>query len=299
MLKFAILQTVAYADVFDYPLKTQEVHRYLTGSSASPEQTDEGLRELAGQAGPLRCVDGYYLLAGRESIVAIRLRREKIAARLWPRAVHYGGMIAALPFVRMVAVTGSLAMRNVEQDADLDYLVVTAPGRLWLCRAMALALGRWAALATLGKTSLCPNYLISENALEFPDQSLYAAHELAQMVPLSGMPVYRRIRALNPWVRDFLPNADGLPPGHIPPRGSGPEHGLKTALEGILRTRAGVWLERWEMRRKTHRLRAETGDNPEVSFSADVCKGHSNQHGWKTEQTLQERLARLALEITP
>jgi hypothetical protein len=254
------------------------------------------------------------MLPGRESIVSTRQRRQQIASRLWPHALRFGSIIARLPFVRMVAVTGSLAMDNVENNADLDYLIVTAPGRLWLCRALILALGR---LTMLQGIQLCPNYIISQRALEFPARNIYAAHELAQMVPLSGMDVYDQIRALNLWMKeDFLPNADGAPlrtvsdpatvsvsrarswlPPWLRPQGAfGSARGIAHRpheaawLEALLLTPPGAWLEKWEMDRKIRKLRRENGDNPEAGFSADLCKGHSQRHGQKTEQALSQKL---------
>ena len=56
------------------------------------------------------------------------------------QAVRYGLTIARLPFVRMVAVPGALTMDNVEPGDDVDYLIVTAPDRLWLCRAVVIEL---------------------------------------------------------------------------------------------------------------------------------------------------------------
>jgi hypothetical protein len=282
VLKRAILHTVIYADIFDYPLTVHEIHRYLTGVSASLETVENAL------PGVLRQMGDYYTLPGRESIVSTRQRRQQIASRLWPGALRFGSLIARLPFVRMVAVTGSLAMDNVENNADLDYLIVTTPGRLWLCRALILALGR---LAALQGVRLCPNYIISQRALEFHTRNIYAAHELAQMIPLSGIDVYEQIRALNLWMKeDFLPNADGAPLRSIPNLGATSASTARAWLEALLLTPPGAWLEKWEMDRKIRKLRRENGDNPEAAFSADLCKGHSHRHGQKTEQVLNKKL---------
>ena len=201
----AILQTVAYADVFDYPLTSAEIHRYLTGRRASRDDVEQVLEEerLLSRAG------NWYTLPGREQLATIRRRREQIAVRMWAQASGYGRIIASLPFVRMLAVTGSLAMNNVENHPDIDYLIVTTSGRLWMVRAMALAVARMAALQGV---RLCPNYLVTVQSLVFEEQTLYTAHELTQMIPLYGMDVYMRIDSLNRWKEHFLPNAEGLPP---------------------------------------------------------------------------------------
>jgi hypothetical protein len=229
----AILNTVVYADIFDYPLTLTEIHRYLTSACASLEVVSR----LAAAHRFLRPVGGYYTLMGREAIISTRARREKKAIRLWREAHYYGRIIAGLPFVRMVAVTGSLAMNNVEADADIDYLIVTTPGRLWLCRLLVLVIVRLAAFRGI---SLCPNFLLTQNALEIPEHSLYAAHEFVQMVPLSGLDLYLRMRTLNPWVWDFLPNASGLPEeaGDLP--GTDPALGLRPLLEWVLMTPPGA-----------------------------------------------------------
>ena len=276
----AMLHTVSYADIFDYPLTAAEIHRYL-GVDATLETVQSAL------PGPLVRSADYYTLPGRAAIVSMRQRRQQIASALWPHALHYGRLIARLPFVRMVAVTGSLAMDNVEASADLDYLIVTVPGRLWLCRALILLLGRFAALQG---AKVCPNYLVTQNALDFSPQNLYAAHELTQMVPLAGMDVYRQIRAANPWAESYLPNAGGPPQrGLSLPQPESVARG-GAWLEGLLPAYSVDRLEAWEMTRKIRKLRRQNGENPEASFSVDCCKGHTQRHSQKTLESFGNKV---------
>src|SRR3989442_3019 len=118
----AAIRTVAYADVFDYPLHALDVHRYLHGTAATAEATEAALATCSALGGALSCRDGFYTLRGRESLVPARGRRATRADRLWPAALTYGRLIAGLPFVRMVAGTGSLAWHNVDVEGVLRYL---------------------------------------------------------------------------------------------------------------------------------------------------------------------------------
>ncbi|HID52892.1 MAG TPA: hypothetical protein EYP41_12770 [Anaerolineae bacterium] len=226
----------------------------------------------------------YHTLPGREEIIRIRRQRETRARQLWPHAVSYARLITRIPFVRMIAVTGSLAMNNVTPNADIDYLIVTEHGRLWLCRALIIGIVKLAARRDI---ILCPNYILSENALHFPEQNLYTAHELSQMVPLSGLAVYWNMRRLNEWTARFLPNAAGLPPTAVSPQ---PTHSrLQTWAELPLRTAVGGWLERWEMNRKIQKLKTAVPTPSEARFTANQCKGHFHTHQQRAIQTYRAK----------
>ena len=62
-LERAIVLTVAYADVFDYPLTSGEIHRYLAGVAAAPAAVAAALGQLSGRA--LAQSGPYVMLPGR------------------------------------------------------------------------------------------------------------------------------------------------------------------------------------------------------------------------------------------
>ncbi len=284
-LEQAIWRTVAYVDLFDYPLTAVEIHRYLDGVRATAVEV---ARALAGSPALADCLShnsGYFCLPEREAIVEIRQTRRRRAQRLWPEAARYGRIIARLPFVRMVAVTGSLAMNNVGEDADIDYFIVTENGRLWLARALVIGIVR---LAARRGVELCPNYFVAESALTLPEQNIYTAREIVQMVPLFGWPVYEQLRQQNCWASDFMPNADGPPLIQIVE----PEPALwmQRLAELPLRSPLGTRLEQWEQRRKIERLQAQQDGSGESLFTAVICKGHFQAHQQRTLTAYQHRL---------
>ncbi len=292
-LEEAILRSVAYADVFDYPLTADEIHRYLVGRAATTSEVQEALRD--GALVPARLVrhGKYYALPGREHVVELRRQREAEADALWPRAVRYGRRLARLPFVRMVAVTGSLAASNTRPGADIDYLVVTAPGRLWVCRAFVVLLVR---MAGLRGDELCPNYLLAESALELEETDLYTAWELAQAVPVAGIETYRRLRRRNGWVEAHLPNAADPPPSTWSDGRAAPQRGVAARLlETLLESPIGDRLERWERERKIRRLGRRGSvkvdeETLEAALGAERCKGHFGSTGREVLRRYHGRL---------
>ena len=286
-LEGAILQTLAYVDVFDYPLTLLELQRYLIAMPATLDAVDAALARLQ-PAGRVVARGGFFALPGRAAVIARRKERRTAAALFWRQARAYGRRLARLPFVRMVAVTGSLASDNVDAGADIDFFIVSAPDRLWLCRALTIGVVR---LAAQRGAALCPNFFISTQALALPTRNLYAARELAQMVPLSGLATYRALRAANAWSFDFLPNAAGVPRlwDDVPEKTPGARR------ERLFPAPLAARLEGWEQKRKLARFTAaqRSAAPGETHFSADICQGHFDGHGERTLRAYEARLRRL------
>ncbi len=288
----AILRTINYADLFDYALTPEEVFRFLIGVSATRTDVDAALDDHSRLNGNISRQAGFLTLPYRDQLVSARLRLRAAAQRQLPRARLWARVLACFPFVRMIALTGGLAMENA-RDNDIDYFIVTLPGRLWLVRGMAVALVR---LARLSGDHLCPNFLLDENALALHDQNIYTAHEIVQMIPLYGYEIFCRMRTLNHWTETFLPNANGI-------HSLGKEKPLnrfgawlKRVAERALGGTLGNRIERWEMQRKIAKLSAQIPQNADaIDFSAAACSGFFSGHGNRTLSEFEKRLQKLQM----
>ncbi len=290
MVGAAILRAVLYADIFDYPLTLEEIHRYLEGAAASVEEVKSVLASSAWLAARVAQVDGFYSLPHRQALAALRRQRKLEAARLWPAAYRYGRLMAHLPFVRMVAVTGALAMDNVIPGDDIDFLIVAVPGRVWTARAFAILMVR---LARLTGVALCPNYILDETALAQARRDLFVAHELAQMTPVAGQAVYWQMRAANAWLADFLPNAAPLPRAapDLAPRGLG--RFVQRLAEQLFSGSLGERLEHWERRRKIVRFQKQLQQAGSAAvLDESQVKGHFNDYGRNALAAYEARLTR-------
>jgi hypothetical protein len=291
--RLAVLRALAYSDIFDYAPDRSALYDALEYPDISRAHFEQTLEDM--QAEGTIIADGERcMLAGREALSAIWRRRQHHSALKWQAARRYARLIRCLPFIRMVAVTGTLAAQSAEADDDIDLFLITTPGRVWLARALTVAVVR---LAAVFGVTLCPNYLVATDALELSEHNLYAARELVQMQPLYGAAWYYQLRSRNPWTLDYLPNASiaPLPPALPLDRVSPPARLFKWLGERLLGGKLGNALERWEMRRKVRKFLQERAPvvPEEASFSPAQCKGHFEGHAARILQRFQERVATL------
>ncbi|HST06518.1 MAG TPA: hypothetical protein VLQ48_17530 [Chloroflexia bacterium] len=287
----SILGALAYADLFDYPLTLAQVYRYQIGTLYTQEQLAAALTsDLTLARSISRSPEGFYSLASRETVFVTRREREAASAKIWRRARLYSRFLSHFPFVRMVAVTGALAVDNIADNPDIDLLVVTLPGRVWIARRLIVGLVR---LARLWRDDLCPNYIISRDNLTLDQRDLFTAHELAQMIPLYGLKLYERMISQNEWANEYLPAAFT-----VPRRASGDSRPgiLRKGIEWVLALHLLDGWERWELNRLRHKLRPKVGESAEVICSPTQCKGHTGLHRHWVTTRYEQRIHELNLE---
>lgn len=220
----AILRTLIYADIFDYPMLPGEIHKWLIEKEASIEQVEKALKKLKkaerSSSSSRKIVEknGMFFLWKRQQLVQKRLAKEIVSQNFYQKALWVSRVLKVVPWIRLIGISGSLAMRNADQDSDIDLFIITRPKRVWLSRlASSLLLDLWGVRRhredndqnSAGK--ICLNLFISENDLEQKQQDLYIAHEVLQMKVLwERKNCYRRFLEANNWAKQFLPNWIGI-----------------------------------------------------------------------------------------
>ena len=199
-----VVATIAYADVFDYPLTEEEVGKWVINSKFKIQNSK--LKRITG----VEQSNGYFFLKGRRRIVALRKQREKWANEKMRAATRAVKILKFIPTIKLIGVTGALAMKNAHKEDDIDFYIVSTNGTLWATRLLATLILfhlRRKPGDTKFRNKICLNMYVDENHLAVPKQErdLFAAHEVLQMKPLwEKNGTYGKFLKANKWVRNFL-----------------------------------------------------------------------------------------------
>src|SRR5690606_32186099 len=247
-LEQSILRTLLYFDLFQYPLLPEEIFKFLGTNSIAPHDVDQALDELR-RAGRVHRYGTLYGLRADEGLAGRRLRGNQLAQRMSAFAHRRGRFIGAFPFVRAVMASGSFSKGYMDENSDLDFFVVTVPGRLWIAR-MLIAIYKRVFLLNNHKYCCC-NYFITEDHLEIEEKNLFTATELATLVPVCGRSVYRRLMRANSWVSEYFPNFRVTVPDIPEVRSSLIKRSVEVALAGkageaLTRFFRMLTLKRWQ-----------------------------------------------------
>lgn len=199
---------ICYAHVFGDALTFHDLQ-----ARCGPERTPlvrQTLRSLV-DAGRIVEDDGFFCLPSWPA-AGLRARlqqRRELAERVLRENRRLLSVLAWVPFVRLVAVSGSLAAVNavptVNGDLDCDLFIITADDSLHLVRfALRLLMkvgdfAPWLGLMS-GEFRPCPNFMVEESTSEIENESLYTATESVQVRVLKGQDAYQEFLRRNRWI---------------------------------------------------------------------------------------------------
>jgi len=270
----AILRTLLYFDIFSHPLNKSELFR-LIGIRPDWEEFEQSLGELL----TLNLVgneSNYFFIVNGGSSIQERIKKLDRSEK-YHRISHFiSRLISYHPFVKGILVSGSLSKSSFSRKDDIDFFVITEPGRLWVCRTILMLFKKIFLLNS--KKYFCINYFIDTESLKIQDKNIFTATEIAFLIPHRNAELCGKFFAANDWIHTFFPNLTIDLTGCR--EASSPF--LKRFLERLLRGKTGERLDSYFMelyrKRSGKKFGLEDQELFKVNFKSEknVSKYHPN-----------------------
>jgi hypothetical protein len=213
-----ILLTLHLADRRGYGMRPVHISKMLIYG----EEEEEQVRMILSSMPLVSHQDGIYCLKGSASLLSETRRRllcnGVIRERYESEALLFSKEYASLcPFIKCIAITGSMASGGFPEEDDIDFNIFTERGCKYTVYLLGILLSlkysvkhRRKSLARKSKTPflpklICINVIWEESeALPFVRQDAYMAYELLRQKPIFGIDFYRKILAKNMWPKTYF-----------------------------------------------------------------------------------------------
>ena len=203
-LQESVLRTLAYYDLFDYPLTTSEVFTYLPIGGVQEEELLMVLHAMALE-GKIKTSKGHWLMPHRSGAsVERRTEMEVMGEGMWKVARRMSVLMRHIPFVRGIFISGQLCRYIADRNSDIDYFVITEPNRLWIVRCIFVFFRRVVLLNN--RKYFCVNYYVTSDNLKIQERNPYVACEVASVKPMLNRELFEEFMQENTWVSDYYPN---------------------------------------------------------------------------------------------
>ena len=306
-LEKAIITPIVYYDLLDRPLTALEIFKYLP--ALKPEVSFFEIQQaLAGSdwlKKHLTANHGLYFLAGRDELIAVRSKRLKLAQLKWKKLKNLIKKLTLVPFLKLVAITGSLTAYNTQPNSDFDLLVVAQNSRLWLTRTFLTGLTGLLGIRRHGQITrdrLCLNCYLTQGDLEIKQEAKprdwHSAQEYGRLTPVLEIEpgLYQKFSAQNSWLKEFLLSYPW--PSFIGANKISPDYWLsltRQIIEWGLGGSMGNWLEKVLGRWQSQRIRQKNENQPadQIYISPTCLMFHPHSKSYELMQIFNKQLASL------
>lgn len=209
----SVIRTLAYFDIFDYPLTFSEIKKYC---ETTIKITDDTLKDIIYSIPIIQESYSFFYFLGRSEIVAKRIERGDTSIAKFGKAKVIAKILSKISTIEFIGVSGSLSMNNSSPNDDIDLFFITSKNAMWTTRflvnlTLILLNQKRAKHEKSVKDKICPNMFVERGKLTLPKKraNLYLAHEVVQLKALFDKNnAHSAFLSENKWVHKFLPNIE-------------------------------------------------------------------------------------------
>ena len=165
-----ILRTLGYFDLFQYPLTGEEI--YLFNSAVvNHSEVNEALEELLSDNSVFK-IGEFYSLHNNCQLAERRRNGNQLATEHLITARRVAKFLYRFPYVKAIAVSGSLSKNFATDKTDIDFFIITATNRLWIART-CMHLYKKLTFLRGRQNWFSMNYYVDEDAMEIHEKNIF------------------------------------------------------------------------------------------------------------------------------
>jgi len=199
----SILKPIVYFSLFNHPLTKEEI--FLFSNETNKKNVTLELNKLLA-TGIVKKIDNYFLIDNNATNIQKRIDGNDAAEKIMPKVKKVAKFVSMFPFIKGVAISGSLSKGYFDHESDFDFFVITQEKRVWVSRIFFAAYKRL--FLKNSYKEFCVNYFVSTNTLEIEEKNRFTATEIATVIPLYGKQEFNNFYMANKWVKNFFPNLE-------------------------------------------------------------------------------------------
>jgi predicted nucleotidyltransferase len=289
-----ILKTLGYFDLFQYPLTKDEICLFHPVHVLHPA-IDSALEILIDSKSVFK-LDEFYSLQSDLLLAQRRRKGNMLAIEQMKKAGRVAKFLSQFPYVKGVAVSGSLSKNFADEKTDIDFFIITEANRLWIARTL-MHLYKKLTFLTGRQHWFCMNYYVDEAAPEITEKNIFTAMETITLLPMQGKRSIDHFIAGNTWVKEFFPvkkiSTTGTPeiePGFF-------RRQIEKIFDSSWGDRFDAWLmnvtgKRWQKKMEQRRLN-RSGHNMSMVVGPHVSKPDPKNFQDKVVESYQGKVQQL------
>jgi hypothetical protein len=197
LIKEHILQTISLAHYYNSAFDRNQLYKYLR-VKIDRADFDILLDQLIHQ----QIISENKGFLFQNNLQILHEQQQQWSREILKKYQIYIKLIAILPWIIFIGLTGSNAFESCNKDDDLDIFIICKPNRLWICYSFIVMFS----IFFRKRRILCVNYLVDENNLQLQKRTYYTAVQLVQMLPVYNKPLKQTLVRANSWITGYLPN---------------------------------------------------------------------------------------------